>query len=291
MPLFRKKITNQPRQVRNQTAKRSNVTTYYRAESQPAASPFAKETSKKPVRRYVFGVLDILLLIAGIAALLYSLMINSSVKVVASSSAYHDKSLYRSAASAQLGRLNNRNKITFNQQAMAQALQHQFPEIMAVQTELPLFSERPTVRLAIAQPNFFLSSQGHEYVVSADGRNVDLVKDLPQIKGLITIQDQSGYQTTVGQQVLSSNSVKFINTVIAECHRSGIPVKSLTLPKNPQELDLRTKDQPYYVKFYLDGDPLVESGQFLAARAHFKENNQSPSQYLDVRVTGKIFYQ
>ncbi|MGH7156635.1 MAG: hypothetical protein ACREGG_00760, partial [Candidatus Saccharimonadales bacterium] len=86
------------------------------------------------------------------------------------------------------------------------------------------------------------------------------------------------------------DSVGFINTVIAECKHSKVPISSLVLPTTPQELDLHTADQPYYVKFYLGGDVLNEAGQFLAARNHFAQTKQSPSQYLDVRVQGKIFY-
>jgi hypothetical protein len=69
-----------------------------------------------------------------------------------------------------------------------------------------------------------------------------------------------------------------------------VSVSSLTLPKTAQELDLRTKDRPYYVKFYLGGDALLQAGQFLATRRQFDTSNTQPAEYLDVRVEGKIFY-
>jgi hypothetical protein len=289
MALFKSKTKNQPRQARNQPVQRSTVNTYYRGDSHSPASPFAKQQPKRQVRKYVFGLLDIILLAAAVLGILYALALNDQPNIAASSSAYHDSSVYRIAAAEQLNHLKNRNKITFDQQGLAQQLQHRFPEIISVQTELPLFSEQPTVRLAIAPPAFFLNSQGRSYIVSAAGKAVSPAQNLPRIQDLVPIQDQSGYRILPGQPVLSSGSVGFINTVIAQCRRAGIPIATLTLPPTPQELDLRTKDQSYYVKFYLNGDALTETGQFLAARAHFKQTGQPPAQYLDVRVAGKVF--
>jgi hypothetical protein len=76
---------------------------------------------------------------------------------------------------------------------------------------------------------------------------------------------------------------------LAQTRRAGVPIKSLTFPPLAQELDLATEDQPYFVKFYLGGDPLVQAGTFLAARHQFS-SGVKPSVYLDVRVPGKIFY-
>jgi len=89
---------------------------------------------------------------------------------------------------------------------------------------------------------------------------------------------------------VSASSAKFINTVIAQSKRANVPIVSFVLPNTAQEVDLRTSDKPYYVKFYLGGDALIQTGQFLAARHQFDATNSQPSEYLDVRVAGKIFY-
>jgi cell division septal protein FtsQ len=290
MALFKQKNKNLPRQANNERPGRTPVNTYYRGDSQQSQSPFTKRETKKPIKRYIFGLLDIVLLAAVLIALLYSLALSNRPKVISSSSAYHDSSVYQTAASQQLASLKNRNKITFDQKGLAEALQSRFPEIAAVQTELPLFSQRPTIRLTVAQPSFFLNSPGHSYIISAAGKAVASANDIPRVRDLQNIQDQSGYKVISGQQILSTGSVAFINTVIAECARARVPISSLNLPRTPQELDLHAKDQPYYVKFYLDGDALTQTGQFLAARARFKQGTQPPAQYLDVRANGKIFY-
>jgi cell division septal protein FtsQ len=284
-----KKQTNQ-RQTKSQAARRSPITTYYRSENQESQSPFTRKAPKKRSRRYLLGALDVVLVIVVLFGLGYSLLVTPDPKVIASSESFHSQANYRSAAAAQLKQFNNRNKITFNEQAIAKQLEKQFPEINDVQIELPLFSEQPTIRLSISEASFYLNSHGNRYIVDSSGKAVARASDLPAIKNLTAVDDQSGYPDGVGRQILSSSSVIFISNLMAQARNAGVPVTSLTLPAIPQEIDLRTKDQPYYVKFYLDGDVLAQAGQFLAARKHFIQAHQAPSQYLDVRVSGKIFY-
>lgn len=289
MALFSKKQT--PRQPRRRPYGRAPAPTYYRSESKSeASSPFSKKTPKRRVSKYLIGVLDIMVAAAVILAVVYSLMIRPQPDIIAGNSTFHSRQQYQAAAAGQLKHFSNRNKITFDEQSLEKALQKQFPEIISVQTELPLFSERPTIRLKIASAKFFLNSRGSRYIIDSSGRAAALAGDLPQIKGLAVIDDKSGFQTSVGRQVLSANAVDFINTVAAESHQSQIQIASMVLPAVPEELDLRTNDQPYFVKFYLGGDPLAQTGQFLAARRHFADTHQAPAQYLDVRVPGKIFY-
>ena len=289
MAIFSKKPKD--RKSKNETPRRSPLNTYYRAEAREGGtSPFSKRLPKRRVRKYLLGFLDIFLLALVIIGIGYSLIIKPQPKVITNSTSFHGLQAYQSAATDQLRHLNNRNKITFNEGALASALQKQFPEITNVQVELPLLSERPTIRLTVAAASFFLNSGGQRYIINSSGRAVAAAGNLPKFTNLPVIEDQSGFKTTTGSHVLSADSVAFINTVIAQCRRAQVPLVSLILPTIPEELDLRTKDQPYFVKFYMSGDVLSETGQFLAARQHFINDSQPPPQYLDVRVAGKVFY-
>lgn len=274
--------------------KTAPTTKYYRAGSiSDKSSPFEskKLKPKSGVRRkLLFGVADILVLLVLMFGLVYSLIVRPDPHISASSSVYHPASTYRQAIIKQFQILKNRNKITLDDQGVVRALQAQFPEIATASVELPLFGEAPIVHLNIAAPSFFLSSGSNLYVVDDQGYVVGKSTSLPDIKGLLTLSDQSGFAAKVGQQAMSSANVAFINTVVAEAKRSSVPISSLTLPALAQEFDLRTSDRGYYVKFFLGGDVLQQSGQFLAARHNFDQTNAQPSQYLDVRVPGKIYY-
>lgn len=287
---FRSKNQNQRRPVaRNRP--RAPVTSYYRTKNpNDKSSPFTPQAPKRRLRPYIFGLVDLILLTVLVIGVIYSLIISPNPAIKADSLTFHSLSAYNSAAAAQLSHLNNRNKITFNETALANTLKKQFPEIRAVRVELPLFSERPTITLTTSRPTFFLDSQGTRYIIDSAGKAVTKAAALPNIKNLPVIDDLSGFRTAPSQQVLSKNGVDFIKILLAQCRLANVAVAQLSIPPVAQELDLKAQNQSYLVKFYLGGDVITQTGQYLAARQHFNETKQPPSQYLDVRVQGKIFY-
>jgi len=267
---------------------------YYRSGqlSDKAASPF-KSQAKPPKaarRKVLFGLADIIVVTALVVGLAYSLLVKPDPEILANSSAYHPSSVYKQAAIKQFQLLKNRNKVSLDETGIVQSLERQFPEIAGASVELPLFGETPILHLDIAPPSFFLASAGKSYIVDQQGKVVAQSASLPEIKNLTEVIDQSGFTVIIGSQTLSASDVNFINTVAAEVNYAKIPIASLTLPSLAQEMDLRTTDCGYYVKFFLGGDPLLQSGQFLAARYNFDQSGSQPSQYLDVRVPGKIYY-
>lgn len=265
---------------------------YYRSgPAKTGASPFArKRTQKGRARKYFIRGLDIVVVILLLCGLVYSLLVRSTPRVVLNDTTYHSLADYKSAAAKELSALKNRNKITLNEPQIISSLQKQFPEIANASLELPLFSETPIIHLSIAKPSFFLSSNGVNYVIDSQGVATAASHNLPQIKNLITLTDQSGFNARPGDRLLSAQSVDFINAVLAQTAHAKLSIKSLVLPAQAEELDLYTTDRGYFVKFYLGGDPALQAGQFLATRHNFDQTGKQPSSYIDVRVPGKIFY-
>jgi len=273
MPLKRQLTANTPRGQK--TYKRAPLTSYYRSRGQSeTASPFKKREAKRNHRKVIFGVADAILIILLFAGIVYSLVLKPQPEVTPTSLSYHSQAVYSRQVAAVFGGIKNGNKITFDEHSVSVAIQKRFPEVQSVRIELPFFSQRPKAWLNI----------------SPQGTAVAMAADLPGLKGLIVLDDQSGYNVVLGQQILSSQSVSFIKTVIAQAAHNKVPISSLTLPPLALELDLRTSDQPYYVKFFLGGDADLQIGQMVAVRQKLAQTNQTPGQYLDVRVPGKIFY-
>lgn len=289
MPNLRRPINPTPRGQK--TYKRAPITSYYRSSDEPAkTSPFKKRQPKTNHRKVLFGAIDIILIMLLVFGLIYSLILKPQPKIVASDLSYHQLADYDNKITPLFRNFNDRNKVTFNESAITSAVQKQFPEVQAVRVELPFFSEVPIVRLSVSPPAFNLHSGSRSFIVDSQGIVVAKTTDLPKLHALVNLIDQSGYPAVIGQPVIGSSAVDFINIVTKQSTRAKVPISSLSLPPLAQELDLRTSDAPYYVKFYLGGDALTQAGQFLAARHQFAQSHQSPAEYLDVRVSGKIFY-
>ena len=225
-----------------------------------------------------------------IGAVAYGLMVGAEPDVTASSSAYRQVSVYRQAAAENFKQLKNRTKLTLDESAIIRDLQEQYPEITGGVVDLRIIGHTPTIRLDIAAPSFMLNSQGEEYIINSRGVAAARRSELPHIKNLLTIHDESGFNISQGQQILAASEVDFIETLLQQSRRAKVPISILTLPPRAMELDVRTADAGYYTKFYLGGDALVQTGQFLAARRQFDRTSKKPAIYLDVRVPGKIYY-
>lgn len=285
------KLLNQ--RARNQKVStrpsRTPITNYYAAKPSGGRSPFDK---KPPIRRrkLALGFLDILIISVILFGLIYSLIIKPQPQLAVNDLSYHSREDYRLALVSRLSQFKNRNKMTLDQRAIEESIKRQFPEVADVSIQLPLVGQSPSVTLAVAAPTFFLSSEGKSYIVDSTGVAVNRSDQMPHVKDLPLIVDQSGFPVETGVKVLSGSAVGFIQAVLDQSKTSQVPIKSLSLPAAAQELHLRTEDKGYFVKFYLGGDAQTQIGQFLAARQQFSKDKLDPSQYLDVRVHGKIFY-
>lgn len=265
---------------------------YYSGSSGPAAaSPFQRRpAAPKPARRILKRIRNIFIAAIITAGFVYSSIIKPQPEVLVDDTSYHPASVYQSSAQATLKSLRNHTKLTLDRSGISSAMKRQFPEISNVELKVPLISQVPTFKLDIAAPTFNLSSASNIYVVGANGVVVAASGQLPSLSKLPTVIDQSGFEASPGKQVLATSAIAFINNLLAQCKQAGLQVQSLTLPAAPQALELRAEGSPYYVKFDLGGDAMLQAGQHLAAKHKFDSENTQPSQYLDVRVAGKIYY-
>lgn len=267
--------------------------TYYRSSSGTGSNPKSPFIRKKPparVKKFLFGTLDIVVIVVLLGAFLYSLIISDEPSIAATSYKYRSSEIYKQAVEAELQSLNSRNKLTIDEQRIVENLQMLFPEILEGDVELPVISQKPIVYLTIAEPAFVLKSNGSSYIVASSGMVVGEASKFTQFINLPYVDDQSDFEIEVGQPAFSSESAMFIEDVWRNVDSANVEISSLVLPALPMELNLRTSDKPYFVKFDLSGDSSLQVGQFLAARQQFQKDGTTLADYLDVRVQGKIFY-
>jgi hypothetical protein len=92
--------------------------------------------------------------------------------------------------------------------------------------------------------------------------------------------------------VLPANSVTFVQTLVAQLSSKHYTIASMTLPPAASELDVKLVGQAYSIKFnFENNDPRQQVGTFLATIAQLQKQNITPSQYVDVRVDGRAYYQ
>ncbi|MBI4034493.1 hypothetical protein HY380_01190 [Candidatus Saccharibacteria bacterium] len=263
---------------------------YYRATtgSGSASPPRSKKTAKAS---WLGRLADLTVIIAVVGLLAYSLIVTPQPTVKADRTDYHTLDSYRQAVVSEIQAIKYRNKLTFDEQSLGQALQAKYPEISTVEVRLPLFSQKPLVTLTVAPPNFKLAADHQLYIIDSQGSVAGLASQLSlKNEKLPLVTDLSGFEIALGQPVLTSSGVNFINQLLGQLKAKRISIAVLSLPAKGKDLHFQAKGEPYFVKFYLDGEPQLQIGQYLASRQHFKRSGQAPRQYLDVRVPGKVFY-
>ncbi len=281
---FRKKRpTSEPKRVARAS--------YYQGRAQePTSSPFQRPITKKSFSARLTKAVDWLIVVVIFFCVIYSLIVKPGPRVLSNSWAYHTSSVYDAFAAKISSAIKDRNKITFDESSLVLAMQKQFPEISGAWVQMPFFGQKPTVHITVATPAFLYSAGNVSYILNTEGIVVGTQASLPTIKGLPIIIDQSNIPVKNGSKVISSDSVDFINQIMAQAKKAKINISNIVLPAVAQEIQLRTTDKSYYVKFYFGNDVLTQTGQWLAARHEFDSKGITPTEYLDVRVPGKVFY-
>lgn len=265
------------------------------ARKQEASGAPYRRPKKQPLRKLA-GVI----LIAGCAVLVVSSLVvvpQPQVKVLGDKNSQfflQDNEVYRSAAQQIISSTPlNRNKMTFNAADISKKMRQVFPELSAVSVSLPLVGWEPTVYVQAFSPSLVLvDSASGDFVLDPDGRAFtpgSLRGSLDKLKVPI-VRDQSGLQIDERKVALPSNHVSFITEVHRQLLAKNIEITGITLPAGDGELEVQVRDKPYVIRFNLYGDAREGAGRYLATRSYLESRGQSPNDYIDVRVDGRVFY-
>ena len=188
----------------------------------------------------------------------------------------------------------NDNKITFRKNDLINYLLNDFPELARVDLTIPFLSSQPTIYLSPTSPALILIEPNGFFAIDSKGRAIAEASNLSSL-GLNTlpeVTDLSGVQVSLGKLSLSSSDVFFIQEVVGQLNVKGYKIAKMTLPSDSAELDVYLVGQSYYIKFNLENnDPRQQAGTFLATIAYLKARGITPTQYIDVRVNGRAYYQ
>ncbi len=205
-----------------------------------------------------------------------------------------EASMYRTAAEYKVGitkilesSVKNKSKVTLNTATTQEAIVKTFPELDIATVGLPIIGRRLIVTLHMRKPALILTTKTNAFVLDNNGRIVAEAKQLLSslTSGLLTAQDQSGLVLHVGDQALTSETIAFITNIAAQLKAKQLIISGLTIPTGGNEVDVRIKDMPYYIKTDSSGNARVQIGGFLTVR----DSSTNPTEYIDVRVEEKLF--
>jgi hypothetical protein len=169
-----------------------------------------------------------------------------------------------------------------------------YPEIVSVSVSAPLIARRPVVQLVTVQPVLIVQSEGSKdsYYVRPDGVAVVRVGDITDrpADNLPIVVDQGGLEVAQGAHVITKGTVGFIVEVLRQLTAKGLTPTDLVLPAQPNELQLRIKDKPYYVRFNTFNDARQQAGSYLAVSEKLVNDGVTPREYIDLRVSERAYY-
>lgn len=244
--------------------------------------------------------LGVLILLIGLAYVLYAvsaLSSQSSIKVVPNDYQLmlRDSSVYQKSADEYLAKsIFNKSKLTINSKDLSAEMTKKYPELAFASISLPLFSNRPVVNIEAAPAALILTSPSGVYAIGHNGKTLATTDEIPSIRSLRLpkVGDSGGIDIAPGQQALSSSNVHFIVNVIKILEAKGFKVTSVTINNASSELDININSKPYIVKFNLQSDtPKEQVGTLLATLKQLQKDNIEPAKYIDVRVSGRAYYQ
>ncbi|MEI8338566.1 MAG: hypothetical protein WCF91_01405 [bacterium] len=244
--------------------------------------------------------LGVLLLIIGLGLVLYfvtSLSGQPSVKVVPNDYQLllRDPAIYQQYADQFLGKsVFNKSKLTINSKGLSRDMTKQYPELAMASVNLPLLSNRPVVNVEAAPVALILTSSSGVYAIGYNGKTLASTDDIPSVRSmrLPKVGDSGGINIAPGQQALSSSNVHFIVSAIKILEAKGLKATSTNINNASSELDINIDSKPYIIKFNLQSDtPKEQVGTLLATLKQLQKDNIEPTKYIDVRVSGRAYYQ
>lgn len=232
-----------------------------------------------------------------VGSLLFSLTLTSRPSVSTledQASPYRSTDAYADAAAEIMnGSLGNKTKFSINTTEVEQKLMERFPELRAAALRLPVIGRRANLVIDIKSPVLLLNTSSRNYVLDNSGTVISEVHTLSEEsrQKLLAVKDQGNLPVEIGKQAVTTDTVAFIQAVVAQLKAKQIEVTQLSLPpNNANQLDIRMNGMPYYLKTDVAGDARLQIGSFLAVKEKLERDRVAPAEYIDVRVEEKVFY-
>lgn len=183
-----------------------------------------------------------------------------------------------------------RNRVGFNANALTVYLQaHGFPEVSGVSLDATHRQiGTATLIVSMRKPVVSWKTGASRLYVDEDG--VAFARNY-YADPTVEVVDQTGIQT-VNNQVLASNRfLSFIGLIIGHLHEQGLSVSQVILPADTtHQLLVSMQGVAYPVKISVDR-PAADQAEDTARAVRYLMGKGITPKYLDVRISGRAYYQ
>lgn len=186
----------------------------------------------------------------------------------------------------------NYNKLSINLNGLNKDVTSKFPIVTNTSYNIPLFKNQVEIYLTTSNPALIISDNGVNYVLNENGEVILNNQANNAISGLNLPKIVTNAKSiNLGSNILSQQEVSFIQSVQQQLVDKNYQITYMKISGSGEELDVYIKGKSFFVKFNLAGnDARLESGRFLATMNYLNANKINPSQYIDVRSEGRVFY-
>jgi cell division septal protein FtsQ len=138
------------------------------------------------------------------------------------------------------------------------------------------------------QPSYIWKTGESQYLLDSSG---GIIGPAPAgEKSLIVIEDESGLAVKVGERVVSDSYISFCTTLLSAFPKTGLKAGELQVPATTQEVDVKTTSN-YIVKFDTTRSAGAQLGDLIVALKQLSNMHKTPGQYIDVRISGRAYWQ
>ncbi len=240
----------------------------------------------------------LLILIIAVINLLYLsstpkvFLLNSNSKISNLYNNLYGQKIYSEVKNYFDSSLLNYNKLSINLGGLNKDITSKFPIVASTSYNIPLFSNQVEIYLTTFNPALIVSNNIQNYILNQNGMvildnqgyNVISSFNIPKI-----ITTNSNIR--LGSSLLSQKEVNFIQSVNQQLTYKNYKISYMKISGGGEELDVYITGKTFYIKFNLSGSSArLEAGRFLAAMNYLNNKKINPTQYIDVRSEGRVFY-
>jgi cell division septal protein FtsQ len=176
--------------------------------------------------------------------------------------------------------------LTLNGGQLASALQRVDPTLKTVTVGRHFF-HTVVITATLRQPSLGWSTGDQDYLLDLDGTAIG---PLPSGSTLPVVTDGSNLPVAVGQRIVPEQFVAFVIDLVPALKTDGYKVTGLSISDTTFDLTVST-NKGYQLIFDTTRAVGDEISDLKAVQALLVTQGKTPSQYIDLRIAGKAYWQ